>query len=53
MVKAMNFDSDRGSACRFETERGEFFSYLFFITMMMMMERRAAVQASEKQSVPE
>ena len=41
MVKAMDFRSDGGSACRFDSRDGRFF-------LMMMVERPAAAQASAK-----
>ena len=49
MVKAMDFESDGSSACRFNPDTGDFFSFsFFFFLMMMMVERRAAAQASTK-----
>ena len=45
MVKAMDFKSEGGSACRFDSRHRRFFSSIF---MMMMVERRAAAQASPK-----
>ena len=46
MVKVMDFKSEGGSACRFDSWPGRFFFSSFF--MMMMVERRAAAQASVK-----
>ena len=39
MVKAMDFKSEGGSACRFDFRYGRFFFLLFF--MMIMVERCA------------
>ena len=41
MVEAMDFRSDRGSACRFDTRHGRFYFLFdfFFLFMMMMIER--------------